>query len=93
MERWNSGLPAVAAWLEEGIEDALACFSFPEGHRQRLRSTNGLERFTQELKRSTGVVRNFPNREACLRLVTAPRVEQLEKWLPDRRYLLWSYSR
>lgn len=86
-ERWSQTHPAVGQWIDEGIEDTLACFSFPESHRRRIRSTNGLERFNQELKRRTRVVRIFPNREACLRLVTALCVEQSEEWLSGRRYL------
>jgi putative transposase len=46
-----------------------------------------LERFNQELKRRTRVVRIFPNREACLRLVSALAIEQSEEWLTGRRYL------
>lgn len=87
VERWSASHPAaVAAWIQEGIEDSLACFSFPEPHRRRIRSTNGLERFNQELKRRTRVVRIFPNREACLRLITAMCVEQSEEWLSGRKY-------
>jgi transposase-like protein len=33
------------------------------------------------------VVRIFPNRESCLRLVTALAVEQSEEWVTGRRYL------
>ena len=33
------------------------------------------------------MVRIFPNREACLRLVTALAVERSEEWLTGRRYL------
>lgn len=33
------------------------------------------------------MVRIFPNRGACLRLVTALAVEQSEEWLTGRRYL------
>jgi putative transposase len=33
------------------------------------------------------VVRIFPNRESCLRLVTALAAEQSEEWLTGRRYL------
>ncbi len=33
------------------------------------------------IKRRTRVVRIFPNREACLRLVTALAVEQSEEWV------------
>jgi putative transposase len=32
-------------------------------------------------------MRIFPNREACLRLVTALAVEQSEEWVTSRRYL------
>ena len=87
VERWSASHPAVAEWLEVGIEATLACFAFPEPHRRRIRSTNGLERFNQELRRRTRVVRIFPNREACLRLVTALCVEQSEEWLSGRKYL------
>ncbi len=87
VERWSASHPAVGAWLEEGVEATLACLSFPEPHRRRIRSTTGLERFNQELKRRTRVVRIFPNREACLRLVTAMCVEQSEEWLSGRKYL------
>lgn len=65
----------------------MACFAFPEPHRRRIRSTNGLERFNQELKRRTRVVRIFPNPAACLRLVTALCIEQSEEWLSGRVYL------
>ena len=53
----------------------------------RVRTTNGLERLNQELKRRTRVVRIFPNRAALLRLVTALVMEQSEEWVGGRRYL------
>ena len=87
VERWSVSHARVAEWLETALEDGLACFLFPESHRRRIRSTNGLERFNQELKRRTRVVRIFPNAEACLRLVTALCVEQSEEWLSGRVYL------
>nr|WP_274596100.1 transposase [Rubrobacter xylanophilus] len=39
------------------------------------------------MKRTTRVVRIFPNREACLRLVTALAVEISEEWVTGRYYL------
>ena len=87
VERWARTHPHVAEWLETALEDGLACFAFPEPHRRRICSTNGLERFNQELKRRTRVVRIFPNPAACLRLVTALCVEQSEEWLAGRVYL------
>src|SRR3712207_2533205 len=87
-DRWRGkGHEKVACHLEEHIEECLTCLAFPGSHRRRIRATNGLERFNQELKRRTRVVRIFPNREACLRLVTALAVEQSEEWLTSRRYL------
>jgi putative transposase len=87
-DRWRGkGHEKVACHLEEHIEECLACLAFPESHRRRIRTTNGLERFNQELKRRTRVVRIFPNRESCLRLVTALAVEHSEEWVTGRRYL------
>jgi putative transposase len=77
----------VAEHLEERVEECLACLAFPESHRRRIRITNGLERLNQEIKRRTRVIRIFPNRKACLRLVTALAVEQSEEWVTGRRYL------
>ncbi|HEX5912288.1 MAG TPA: IS256 family transposase, partial [Rubrobacter sp.] len=87
-DRWRGkGNEKVACHLEEHIEECLTCLVFPESHRRRIRTTNGLERLNQEIKRRTRVVRIFPNRESCLRLVTALAVEQSEEWVTGRRYL------
>ena len=85
--RWHKSHPGVAERLEEHLEECLSCLAFPESHRRRIRTTNGLERLNQEIKRRTRVVRIFPNREACLRLVTALAIEQSEEWVTGRRYL------
>ena len=85
--RWRHSHPRVSEHLEEHIEECLSCLAFPESHRRRIRTTNGLERLNQEIKRRTRVVRIFPNRGACLRLVTALAIEQSEEWLTGRRYL------
>ncbi len=86
--KWRGkGNEKVACHVEEHVEECLSCLAFPESHRKRIRTTNGLERFNQEIKRRTRVVRIFPNRQACLRLVTALAVEQSEEWVTGRRYL------
>ena len=87
-DKWRGkGHEKVADHLEEHVEECLTCLDFPESHRRRIRTTNGLERLNQEIKRRTRVVRIFPNRQACLRLVSALCVEQSEEWLTGRRYL------
>jgi transposase-like protein len=86
--RWREkGSEKVGEHLEEHVEECLTCLAFPESHRRRIRTTNGPERLNQEIKRRTRVVRIFPNREACLRLVSALAVEQSEEWVTGRRYL------
>jgi putative transposase len=87
-EKWRrKGHEKVAEHVEEHIEECLSCLAFPEAHRRRIRTTNGLERLNQEIKRRSRVVRIFPNRESCLRLVTALAMEQSEEWITGRRYL------
>ena len=87
-EKWRKkGNEKVAEHLEEHIEECLSCLAFPESHRRRIRTTNGLERLNQEIKRRSRVVRIFPNRASCLRLVSALAIEQSEEWLTGRRYL------
>jgi putative transposase len=78
--------PDVARLLEAAGPEILAVYALPAGHRKRLRSTNVLERYNQELKRRTRVVRIFPNGASCLRLVCALAIETNEEWLA-RRYL------
>ena len=86
--KWHKkGNEKVAEHVEEHLEECLTCLAFPESHRRRIRTTNSLERLNQEIKRRTRVVRIFPNRESCLRLVTALALEQSEEWVTGRRYL------
>ncbi len=87
IEQWSHRVPAFAEWLEETIEQTLTIFQLPQGHRVRLRTTNNLEKYHQEVKRRTRVVRIFPNRRSCLRLVSALAMEQSEEWLTGPRYL------
>lgn len=78
---------AVADWLESNIEDAFTVFDFPKEHFRRIRSTNGLERLNEEIRRRTRVVRIFPNAASCLRLTSSLCQEQDEAWGTGHRYL------
>ena len=46
-----------------------------------------LERFNQEIKRRTNVIRIFPNRDSAVRLIGALCMEQSEEWITGRQYL------
>ncbi len=52
-----------------------------------MKSTNMLERYNEELRRRTRVIRIFPNVESCLRLILALATETHERWLTGQRYL------
>ena len=77
----------LADWMEAAIPEGLTVFDFPEAHRRRIRTSNMLERVSQEIKRRTRVVRIFPNPSACLRLVSAILMEISEDWETGRIYL------
>jgi putative transposase len=73
--------------MEENLQEGLTVFSFPKRHWPRIRTTNGLERVSQEVERRTRVVRIFPNEVACLRLVSAILMEISEEWETGKVYL------
>jgi transposase-like protein len=77
----------LADWLEENAPETLSVFSFPEAHRIRIKSTNGLERLNEEIRRRTRVIRIFPNRESCLRMIAALCLEKDEEWTTGKIYL------
>jgi len=57
--------------LEAGFEDVTAVLSLPERYRKRLRTTNGMERLNEEMRRRERVIRIFPNRASAGRLLGA----------------------
>ena len=79
--------PKLADWLDDGVGDCLTVFSFPEGHRTRLRTTNMLERLNKEIKRRTRVIEIFPSEQSAERIIGALLIDQDEKWLVGRTYL------
>lgn len=84
---WRLTHPRIATAVDEECEECLAVVHFPATHRQFLRTNNALERFNQEIKRRTRVVRIFPNEQSCLRLVSALCAETSEEWMTNRRFL------
>ena len=73
--------------MEDNIPEGLSVFRLPASHRQRLRTTNPMERLNRELKRRTKVASVFPNEASLLRLVTAVLVEQSDDWETGKRYV------
>jgi transposase-like protein len=78
--KWEARYPSVAKMLRDGLEDCLTVLSFPEHHRQRLRSTNMMENLMKRLKKRSRVVGVFPSRSSCDRLLGAQLLEVHEEW-------------
>jgi putative transposase len=87
IEKWQGRYAKLVSWVEDNIEETLTYYRLPFRHHRHLKSTNMLERFNEEIKRRTHVVRIFPNEASCLRLVRALAVEQHERWQEEHRYL------
>jgi transposase-like protein len=86
-ERLEGEAPSALETLEEGFYEATAVLALPEKYRKRLRTTNMLERFIQEIRRREKVIRIFPNMDSAHRLVGALCAETHEEWSTGRRYL------
>jgi transposase-like protein len=87
VRKYEKSAPKLAAWMEENVPQSLTVFCLPASHRQRLRTTNMLERLNRELKRRTRVATLFPNTDSLLRLVTAVLMEISEEWETGKRYV------
>jgi len=92
VEKYRAVASELANWIEENVPEGLTAFDFPVEHRVRIRTTNGLERVSQEIKRRTRVVRIFPNEVSCLRLVSAILMEISEEWETGKKYLSFDTS-
>ena len=87
IKKWGGRYAKLVDWVEENIEQTFTYFALPALHHKHMKSTNMLERFNEEIKRRTRVVRIFPNQASCLRLIRALGVERHETWQEDARYL------
>ena len=87
--RWGDepGCNQLVTWVEEHIEETFSVYRLPRRHRRRMKSTNMLERYNEEIRRRTRVVRIFPNEASCLRLIRALSVETHDHWISGKRYL------
>ncbi len=92
VEKYCSKAPRLSTWMEENIPEGLTVFMLPHAMRQRLRTTNMIERLNREIKRRTRVATMFPNEASLLRLVSAILMETSEEWETSRKYLTLEYD-
>lgn len=87
IEEYEEKYPEAMRCLEEGLEDSLQFYDFPEIDKRRISSTNVLERTNREIRRRSRVVGVFPSVESYLRLVTAYLIEYTEDWANENAYI------
>ncbi|WP_126429726.1 IS256 family transposase [Brevibacillus marinus] len=87
VETYEAKATKAISVLENGFDDATAVLLLPEKYRKRLRTTNGMERLNEEIRRRERVIRIFPNRESVIRLIGALLMEIDEKWASGKKYL------
>ena len=87
VQKYAKTASKLADWIEKNVPEGLTVFAFPLSHQRKLRTTNGLERLSREIKRRTRVVGIFPNEASCLRLSSAILMEYHDEWQVGRVYL------
>lgn len=87
VKKYTKTAPDLATWIENNIPEGLAVMELPASQRRRLRTSNMLERLSQEIKRRTRVATLFPNEASLLRLVSAVLIEVSEEWETGKAYL------
>lgn len=86
MNEYEDKAPKAVSLLDEAFDDITAVLILPLRYRKRLRTTNGVERLNEEIRRRERVIRIFPNEASMTRLMGALLMEQSEKWQTGRKY-------
>lgn len=87
ISRFKQEAPKAADLLEESFDDVLAVLNLPFSLRRRLRTTNGIERLNEEIRRRERVIRIFPNEDSLYRLLGALLMEAHDAWQSGKVYL------
>ena len=87
IDEYGKKFPEATQVLQNGLEDSLQFYHFPQIDKRRISSTNVLERVNKEIRRRSKVVSVFPSRESYLRLITTYLMEYTEDWEIERSYI------
>jgi transposase-like protein len=77
----------AAQLLDESFDDITAVFSLPSKYRQKMRTSNGIERLNEEIRRRDRVLRIYPSDDSVMRIIGTLLLDQTEAWLSGRLYV------
>ena len=77
---WRALEPKAVACLERDLDELLAVFAVPPAHRQRVRTTNVIERFFRDVRRRTRPMGCFQNAASAERVLYFLAARYNEKW-------------
>jgi transposase-like protein len=89
----------AVALLESAFDEVTAVLALPGKYHRLLRTTNSMERTNEEIRRRERVIRIFPNRQSCERLLGALLMEFDEQmscgkvYVAMDEYLAWRTAR
>ena len=86
-KEYEKRFPQAIRCLEEGLEDSLQFYDFPEIDKRKISSTNVVERIIREIRRRSRVIEVFPSQDSYVRLITSYLIEYSEDWLNERSYI------
>ena len=79
VRKWEKLVPEVVRSLEEGGEELLTFYQFPQPQWKTLRTTNMIERLNGEFRRRTKTQGSFPNEASALVLLYGLLATQMIK--------------
>lgn len=85
--KYGTTAPKLAQWMETAIPESPTVMQFPPEIRKRLRTTNGLERTNQEIRRRFKTIGSFVNEVSGLRLASAILMDISDEWQFGTAYI------
>jgi putative transposase len=87
IEDYGKRFPEAIRCLEEGLDDALSFYDFPDIDKKWISSTNGKEQLNRKNRRRSRVVGVFSSVESYILLTICYLLEYAEDWNSERSYL------
>ena len=87
ISKYGKHFPQAIECLENGLEDSLQFYEFPEIDHRKIATTNSLERLNVEIRRRSRVIGIFPSIDSYARLISSYLMEYEEDWQSGRTYI------